>query len=158
MPNRRSPRRASASTVLIVDTGPLLATADRSDPDHAVCLALLEAHPGPLLTTPLVATEAGWLIRRELGTPAETAFYTSIVNGEIHIETLVTQDWARIAELVDTYSDLGLDAADASIVAIAERHHQTTIATLDHRDFRVVRPDHCDAFELIPTPASRPVT
>ena len=88
----------------------------------------------------------------------DASVYTSIVNGEIHIETLVTEDWARTAELVNTYRDLGLDAADASIVAIAERHHQTTIATLDHRDFRVVRPAHCDAFELIPAPASRPVT
>ncbi|MGI8756900.1 MAG: type II toxin-antitoxin system VapC family toxin [Acidimicrobiales bacterium] len=117
-----------------------------------------EAHPGPLVTTPLVATETGWLIRRELGTSAETTFYTSIVNGEILIEDLTIRDWARIAELVGSYRDLGLDAADASVIAIAERHHQTTIATLDYRDFRVVRPDHCEAFELIPTPAGRPVT
>ncbi len=58
--------------MLIVDTGPLLATADTADPDHAACLALLEGHPGPL------------------------------------------------------------------------------IATLDHRDFRVIRPAHTDALELIP--------
>lgn len=149
---------ASASIVLIVDTGPLLATADRADPDHVVCLALLEAHPGPLVTAPLVVTETGWLIRRELGTPAEIAFYGSIVNGEILVEDLTTQDWARIANLLSTYSDLGLDAADASVIAVAERHQQTTIATLDHRDFRVVRPDHCDVFELIPTPANRSIT
>lgn len=139
--------------MLIVDTGPLLATADRSDPDHVVCLALLEAHPGPLITTPIVATEAGWLIRRELGTDAEIAFYTSIVDNELTIEDLATADWERIAELVGTYRDLGLDAADASIIAIAERHQAATIATLDHRDFRIVRPAHVDAFELIPTPA-----
>lgn len=139
--------------MLIVDTGPLVATADRSDPDHAVCLALLEAHPGPLVTTPIVATEAGWLIRRELGSPAETAFYRSIVDGEILVEELSTADWARIAELVEVYADLGLDAADASVVAVAERLGQTTIATLDHRDFRVVRPAHCEAFDLVPTPS-----
>ncbi|MGH9139336.1 MAG: PIN domain-containing protein, partial [Acidimicrobiales bacterium] len=63
---------------------------------------------------------------------------------------LVDTDWARISELVAAYADLGLDAADASIIAIAERHHQTTIATLDHRDFRVVRPAHVEAFELVP--------
>jgi predicted nucleic acid-binding protein len=39
---------------------------------------------------------------------------------------------------------------DASIIAIAERLDLTTIATLNHRDFAVVRPAHCDGFELIP--------
>lgn len=150
MPKKPSLPRGSASTVLIIDTGPLLATADTADPDHAACLALLEGHPGPLVTTALVATETGWLLRRQLDTGAETAFYRSIATGEIHVEDLTTDDWTRIAELVETYTDLGLDAADASVVAIAERFEQGTIATLDHRDFHVVRPIHTDAFELIP--------
>lgn len=119
--------------MLIVDTGPLVATADGNDPDHLVCRTLLEAEPGPLVTTALVATEAGWLIRRQLDTAAEAAFYASIAAGEITVEELLDTDWARISELVATYADLGLDAADASIIAIAERHHQTRIGTLDHR-------------------------
>lgn len=49
-----------------------------------------------------------------------------------------------------TSADLPLDLIDASLVAVAERLGLTTIATLDHRDFRVVRPTHCDAFELVP--------
>jgi hypothetical protein len=36
------------------------------------------------------------------------------------------------------------------MIAIAERLGLTRIATLNHRDFRVVRPSHCDAFELVP--------
>jgi hypothetical protein len=39
---------------------------------------------------------------------------------------------------------------DASIVTIAENHRITHIATLNTRDFRVVRPTHIGAFELIP--------
>ena len=35
----------------------------------------------------------------------------------------------------------------------AEHHDQTQIATLNHRDFTVVRPNHTDAFELLPEPA-----
>lgn len=136
--------------MLIVDTGPLLATADTADPDHPACLALLESHPGPLITTPLVATETGWLLRRQLDTAAETAFYRSITQGELHVEDLTNDDWARIAELVDTYTDLGLDAADASVIALAERFDQHIIASLDHRDFRVVRPAHTAALELVP--------
>ncbi len=40
--------------MLIVDTGPLVATADRADRDHAVCRALLEGDEGPLVTTAMV--------------------------------------------------------------------------------------------------------
>jgi uncharacterized protein len=39
---------------------------------------------------------------------------------------------------------------DASVITIAERLGVTTIATLNHRDFTVVRPRHVDAFELVP--------
>ena len=40
--------------MLVVDTGPLVATADRADKDHATCRALLEGDEGPLVTTALV--------------------------------------------------------------------------------------------------------
>lgn len=150
MPKRCSPRAASASTVLIVDTGPLVATADDADRDHERCRTLLEAHPGPLLTSLLIVAEAGWLIRRQLDMSAETALYTSIAAGEIIVEALTTTDWARVAQLLGTYGDIGLDAADASIIALAERLGLMIIATLDYPDFRVVRPAHCDAFELVP--------
>jgi predicted nucleic acid-binding protein len=56
----------------------------------------------------------------------------------------------RMAELVRRYADFPLGAADASVIAVAERLKTTRIATLDHRHFRAVRPAHCDAFELLP--------
>lgn len=138
--------------MLIVDTNVFVAATDEADPDHAACATIVETHPGPLVTTPLVIAEAGWLIERQLDAAAEAVFYASIAAGEITVEDLTSNDWTRIAELVATYADLGLGGVDASVVAVAERHKATTIATLDHRDFRVVRPAHCDAFELIPTP------
>jgi predicted nucleic acid-binding protein len=55
-----------------------------------------------------------------------------------------------MAELVRRYADFPLGAADASVVAVAERLETARIATLDHRHFRAVRPAHCDAFELLP--------
>ena len=94
--------------------------------------------------------EAGWLIDRQLGPAAEAGFYRSIVNGDIAVEALTPADWERIAELVDTYADLGLGGVDASVVAMAERLGVTEVATLDLRHFRVVRPRHVDAFTLLP--------
>lgn len=72
------------------------------------------------------------------------------MNGDIAVEEITPADGQRIAELVDTYADLGLGGVDASVVAIAERLGVTEVATLDVRHFRVVRPRHVDAFTLLP--------
>ncbi|MFZ5851721.1 MAG: hypothetical protein ACOYY2_10055 [Actinomycetota bacterium] len=53
-------------------------------------------------------------------------------------------------DLVITYADLGLGGTDASLVPIAERPGAARLATLDHRHFRVVRPRHAAAFEMLP--------
>jgi predicted nucleic acid-binding protein len=74
-----------------------------------------------------------------------------LASGELHLEATTTGDLARMAELVRTYADFPLGAADASVIAVAERLDVTQIATIDHRHFRVVRPRHCDAFNLLPT-------
>jgi uncharacterized protein len=63
---------------------------------------------------------------------------------------LVPEDFARMAELVQTYADFPLGTTDAAGVALAERLGLGEIATLDHRHFRVVRPRHVHAFELLP--------
>lgn len=138
--------------MLLVDTGVFVASADLDDRHHHSCAALIETHPGPLVTTTLVTAEAGWLIRRQLDIATEAAFYEAIAAGDIGVLDLTPVDWARIAELLNTYGDIGLDAADASVIAVAERFNQTVIATLDERDFRIVRPVHTTAFDLLPGP------
>jgi predicted nucleic acid-binding protein len=136
--------------VLVVDTGPLVATADRGDKDHAACRALLEGDEGPLVTTALVIAEAAYLIDRQLGPQAETSLYTSIIEGQLEVAELDNSDWARIRELVTTYADLRLGGTDASVITLAERRGTTRIATLNRRHFTVVRPRHAAAFDLLP--------
>ena len=55
-----------------------------------------------------------------------------------------------MAELIESYADLGIGTVDASVIATAERLGAVTIATLDLRHFTVVRPRHLDAFQLVP--------
>jgi predicted nucleic acid-binding protein len=105
---------------------------------------------GPLVTTALVVAEAAYLVGRQLGHRAEARFFRSVAGGDLVVEQLSLEDHHRIAELVDRYVDLGLGGTDASLVAIAERLDQTRIATLDHRHFRVVRPAHVEALEIVP--------
>jgi uncharacterized protein len=82
---------------------------------------------------------------------AEAAFLDSLARGELQLEATTTGDLARMAELVRTYADFPLGAADDSVIAIAERLDLTRVATIDHRHFRAVRPRHCAAFELLPS-------
>jgi predicted nucleic acid-binding protein len=63
---------------------------------------------------------------------------------------LTLEDLNRMATLVQIYGDLPLGTVDASLVAMAERLNITEIATLDRRHFTVVKPQHVDAFTLIP--------
>lgn len=136
--------------MLIVDTGVLLAAADVNDPDHEACAAVLLGEPGDLVTTALVIAETAYLIGRQLGPAAEAAFFESIAEASIVVEELTADDFRRVAALVATYVDLPLGGTDARVIALAERHRATAIATLDRRHFRVVRPAHVPAFEIVP--------
>lgn len=136
--------------MIIVDTGVAYAAADRDDPDHPASAALFTTHAGQLLVPTPVIVETSWLIERRLGPAAEAGFLRSVRAGELTRVDLTDDDWDRTVELIDTYADLGLGLVDASVVTVAERLAITTVATLNHRDFRVVRPRHVDAFTLIP--------
>lgn len=81
---------------------------------------------------------------------AADALLRSIVDGSVAVVDLEVDDYSRTRELITRYADLGLSFVDASIVVIAERFGETTIATLDHRHFAVVKPAHCKAFTLVP--------
>jgi len=63
---------------------------------------------------------------------------------------LTSGDLARAAELVEQYADLPLGGTDACVVALAERLNVAEVATIDRRDFSVVRPRHVPALTLLP--------
>ena len=135
--------------MVLVDTNALLAAADTSTSDHSRCAAVLDECEDLAVTAP-VAIETAWMIESRLGPTAEAAFVGSIAAGELAVVDLTVQDWARCAELIAGYHDLGLGLVDASIIAVAERLGVTTVATLNRRDFTVVRPAHCAALNLVP--------
>lgn len=136
--------------MLIVDAGPLYAAAATADRNHRRSVDLLSAAERPLLIPALVVTEVSYLLADRIGAHAEVAFGRSIVDGELVVEPVLDVEWARIVELTQQYLDLPLGIVDASVVALAERHHADVIATLDHRHFSTVRPRHVSAFTLLP--------
>ncbi len=136
--------------MLILDTGVLVAAADRTNPHHDRSSRLLTAGRQPLVTTAMVIAETAYLLDRELGPRVEALLYQSILDGGLHVEPLIGADWQRIRDLVTTYADLRLGGTDAGLIALAERHRQQRVATLNHRHFAVVRPAHVDAFTILP--------
>ncbi len=138
------------TSAIVLDTGVIFAVADRSDADHDACDDLLGAFAGELVVPTPVIVESSWLIEDRLGPAAEAKFLRSVTSGELRRQDLSDADWERATSPVAAYADLGLGLVDASIVAVAERLGATAVATLNHRDFTVVRPRHVASFELLP--------
>ena len=134
---------------MITDTGVVYASMDRADPSHRACVALLQQTGNPLLVPSPVLVELDWLGDAR-GVPVLDATLDSVESGSIEVIDLSPADYTRIRELCRQYRDLGLGMVDASVVAVAERLGEETIATLDHRHFSVVRPRHVTAFTLVP--------
>jgi hypothetical protein len=63
-------------------------------------------------------------------------------------------DLPRIAALVRAYANLPPGTVDAGVIALAERLGCDTIATVDRKDFSIVRPVHIPAFTLVPDPTT----
>lgn len=138
------------TTTVVVDTGPLVAIADRDDAHHHRCVAWFDHHAGPVVVPAPVVVEVCWLLGRRVGPVAEAAFLAGLAGDDPRIEALTAGDYERAAQLVERYRDLDLGFVDASVVTVAERLGIDNVATLNHRDFRVVRPAHVTAFTLVP--------
>jgi uncharacterized protein len=135
--------------MLLVDTNILLTAADTSTPEHHRCVGVLDEHADIAVTAPVVF-ETAWMIESRLGAAAEAVFVGSIAAGELQVIDLTSADWVRCRDLIAAYRDLSLGLVDASVIAVAERLGVTTVATLNRRDFSVVRPSHCEALTLLP--------
>jgi uncharacterized protein len=133
----------------ILDTGFLLAVIDADDNLHAACAAALESETNPILPD-VVLPELAYLVLRELGYPALTAFLRAIAAGELAQAQSNPQDLARTAELLEKYADNKVDFVDCAIVAMAERLNLKKVLTFDRRHFTIFRPNHCDYFEIAP--------
>ena len=132
----------------VVDAGPLYAAADGDDQDHEACRSVLSRADLRLIVPALAVAEATYFVGRRLGAAAETAFLRGL--GALDVEGPSREDFDRMAELVETYADFPLGGTDASVIALAERVSAGIVVTLDHRHFAAVKPNHRDAFQLLP--------
>ena len=138
--------------MIVVDTGPIVAAAISNDRRHADCIAIFERlhrSQRELLVPSFVVSESCYILARLGSSKIEAAFLRSFRHDAFTLVDLTHDDLDRVAALVERYSDLPLGAADASVVAIAERLHIDEVFTLDVRHFSVVRPVHVPALSLV---------
>ena len=135
---------------LILDTGPLYASLDRSDADHAACRKLIEEVDEPLVIPAPVLVEVDYWIHVRLHPGVLVGLLDDIIAGAYRVEDLHAEDYGRIREICDRYADADVGLVDAAVLAVVERLNEPKVATLDHRHFRVLRPRHVDALRLVP--------
>ena len=98
-----------------------------------------------------VLVELEYLLRQASDPDAFRAFLDDSARGAFTIEALLREDYERVGELLQTYADLRLGFVDAAVLAVTERLREPKLATLDHRHFRILRPRHVEALELLPS-------
>ena len=135
---------------LILDTGPLYASVDRSDQDHLACRTLIERADEPLVIPAPVLVEVDYWIGLRLGPGALVALLADIESGAYRVADLEPLDYTRVRELCDRYADSDIGFVDAAVLAIVERLGEPKLATLDRRHFSLLRPRHRDTIELLP--------
>ena len=135
---------------LILDTGPLYASLDRADRDHARCRELIEGCGEALVIPAPVLPEVDYLSSERMGPGPMIALLRDVERGAYTVADLVAEDYGRVREVMDRYADVDVGFVDAAVLALAERLREPKIATLDHRHFSVLRPRHADVLELLP--------
>lgn len=121
---------------VLLDTGCIVALLDRSARYHAQCVSLLGELSAPLLTCEAVITEACYLLRN-LG-KAPQAVLKNIDRGNFLLPFRLSDNPSAVLALLEKYSDVPMDLADACLVAMASEYRTGAILTLN-RDFLIYR-------------------
>lgn len=135
---------------VLIDTGFVYAVINRTERQHEAATRVAREIREPMLLPTPVIVEVAFLLLRDIGPLAVADFVGELATtGMVLVDPEVT-DYDRAAAVLCQYSDARIDLVDALIVALAERLNINLILTLDQRRFRMFRPKHCTAFELLP--------
>ena len=121
---------------ILVDTGPLVALADKRDHAHLDCKSFLENYRGRLVTTWAVLTEFSHLAP---SISATVPLYRWIEKGGLELLPLGRDELVRAIDWIEKYADRPMDLADASLVVAAMNTGIHTVWTLDRNDFETYR-------------------
>ena len=133
---------------LLLDTGPLVALLDRSDPYHDWVKPRFGSITGPLVTSGAVVTEATFCLQHVRDGIAR--LFELLANPRIHIlDSFQPAQLHAAAVLMHRYADTPMDFADATLVLLAGELETRQVLTLDERGFRTYRHGRKAAFQLV---------
>ncbi|MDE0420088.1 MAG: PIN domain-containing protein [Gammaproteobacteria bacterium] len=124
--------------MVLADTGYWLALANKSDTWHEVAVSATRGLDEPLVVTWPVLTETCHLMLSRLGTLAELRFVEQ-VSRNVDIHEMRKGRIEDVRALMEKYSNLPMDLADASLVVAATDLGEGRILTTDQRDFNAYR-------------------
>jgi len=133
---------------LLLDTGPFVALLDRSERNHKRCTAFFRDFRGRLVTTESVLTEAVYLLGPSF--PRQKPALDFILAGGAELVPMMPAVLNRCVHLMSKYSDVPMDYADATLVAVGETLGIRDVLTLDRRGFSVYRYASRGAFRIFP--------
>ena len=151
MAEAASPAKLALLTTMktwIVDTGPLVAYLDATDPAHTAVAVTLDEFRGQLATTGAVLTEAMHFVSSARHGPR-------LLSELVSSNAMTVYDLCRQPELtaavalMEKYSDTPMDFADATLVLLAEALEIRDVLTLDRRGFATYRTRSRRSFRIV---------
>jgi hypothetical protein len=138
-------------TTWLLDTGPLVAYLDSSDPWHEAVTERLDPFCGQLVTSSAVITEAMHLVAEVRTGPRLLAEYVAAAGMRV-FDACSAPDLRDAVALMEKYSIVPMDFADATLVLLAEALDLRDVLTLDRRGFATYRTRQRRAFNLVLAP------
>jgi predicted nucleic acid-binding protein len=127
----------------IVDTGFLVAFANRNDQHHVWARNLASQITEPLLTCDAVMAETAF----HLGSSSLPLMF--VREGLVRPAFDIAAHLSRLIELAERYADRHPDLADLCLIRLSELHPKLPVITTDIADFRVYRRGRREAIPLI---------
>jgi predicted nucleic acid-binding protein len=136
--------------MILIDAGVIIGVIDQADPHHTRCIVAVEAIADQsLITTWPCIAEAMHLLYRVGGYRYQRELWEMWEDGSIAIHEFSEANIRTAAMLMAKYSDVPMDLADATLVAVAEETGIKKILTLDSH-FRIYRLGDGSVLNVVP--------
>jgi len=133
---------------ILLDTGAFVSLLDKSERNHKRCVEFFKDFEGQLLTTEPVLTETLYLLSPSV--KAQKAALEFILKGGAMLIPQSQESLSKVMALMEKYSDIPMDFADATLVVLAEDTGIREVFTLDKKGFNTYRIHGRKAFNIWP--------
>jgi uncharacterized protein len=113
----------------IIDAGPIISLFDKDDRYHKPVLEFIKDNKLKLISTWPVVTEVTHMLTFNIAVQLD--FLRWLSNGAIEIIDISIEKLDDIIKMMEKYSDIPMDLADASLIYISEEYKINKIITID---------------------------